>query len=428
MAKEKKSKEGTSEIDKIIEDEFFELQDISTGKELEPTYHLDTGNYALNYVCSKNLKWGVPSGRISSFVGLSGVGKSLILANLIKDENIKETIIISSEGGGLTQSLLKFVGVPAGKKIRIVPIQTFTSYSVNKENGKIEEVSDKDLPASTETDKFIYHKGLNTWIKKFLYQVEFRGIKDNILILIDSLANIKSVRELSGTADFGSRGRNLNDFFSSIDNIIEKTNTTLVFSNKLYSSMNIYSPYTEVGGLSVIYNPSLTVKLTAVSETEDLTDAQMKEEKLLRKSALGMSQKPIRATISKSRSGTEGRNAVMLLDSTYGLKRLSGLRELLTDFGIIQKINNRTYSVPSIEEFKSFSKGDFISIFQKDENKFIDLFQTLLESKEEEIKQKRLSEEFSDLGEMLDNSGIEIDDSASGIDIAQMASMMEDDK
>ena len=67
----------------------------------------------------------------------------------------------------------------------------------------MEEVSDKDMPAKMSTDTFEYHMGLNLILKKLLYALEYNHSEEKVLIIVDSLSNISSVRKLSGVADMG---------------------------------------------------------------------------------------------------------------------------------------------------------------------------------------------------------------------------------
>ena len=177
--------------------------------------------------------------------------------------------------------------------------------------------------------------GLILIMKKLLYALEYNHSDEKILIIIDSISNMKSVRaSLLGGEDMGKTNKLLNQLFSSLDNTLSATNTTVLFANKVYTNLNNpYDPWVIAGGQSVIYNPSINIKLTAMSEGSDITDAQMKEEKLRRKTALGNSLKVIRATISKSRFGTEGRNAWVVLDST----KIPGTEYLVPFFFIAPK-------------------------------------------------------------------------------------------
>lgn len=406
---EVKTKTSFSELDELIGSEFSELVDISkVDNDVKNWFSL--GNYALNYACSKRLRGAIPSGRISSFWGLSSTGKSLLMAGLAKDPQVDMVVVLSCEGGGISRSIFDFIGAPIDK-VRYLPVTTFTNYRVSKEKGDIEEVSDKDMPEKLDTDKYIYHKGLINIMKKFIAQIEYKKVNSNIVILLDSIANVKSVREFTGVSDMGMKGKNLNDLFSSIDNAIERTNISFCFSNKVYTNFgNVYDPWKQSGGESVIYNPSLSVKLTSTQDSEDVSDADLKEEKLRRKTALGSSLKTVRATISKSRFGTENRNATFLIDSCYGITRNSGLFELLKDFEVLNKSGN-FYTIPGIID-TPFLKKNFTEVFSKNEEEYINLLQKRLEEKEEEIKRMRLNINVSDISEIKTSVDDEEDDLA----------------
>lgn len=407
------SKTSFSELDELIGEEFSDMIDISkVDNNVKDWFSL--GNYALNYACSKKLTGGIPSGRITSFWGQSSTGKSLLMAQLAKDPNVDMVVVLSCEGGGISRSIFEFIGAPI-EKVRYLPVTTFTNYKVSKTDGKIEEVVDKDMPANLDTDKYVYHKGLITIMKKFISQIEHKGVKSNIVILLDSIANVKSVRELSGTQDMGMKGKNLNDLFSSIDNAIERTNIAFLFSNKVYTNFgNVYDPYKQSGGESVIYNPSLSIKLTATQESEDVTESELKEEKIRRKSALGSSLKTVRATISKSRFGTESRNATFLIDMCFGVMKNSGFFEMLKDFDVLKKSGN-FYTIPGIIE-ESFLKKNFAKVFSENEEKYIPLIQKKLDEAEERIKIERKGLNISDVSELT----VDEDDDDDGMSLAEM--------
>lgn len=400
------TKEKSSVLDDLINSEFTMMKDLSK-EDLNTKEWLSTGNYALNYIASKNFRNGIPVGQISAFYGNSGTGKSMIPAIIAKDPKLTRILVMDSEGGGTGTSLFKFVGAPL-EKVKYMTVQTLDSYRVNKENGKIEEVNDKDVPVGKlETPTYEYHMGLNLILKKILYALEYSKADERMLIIVDSLSNMKSVRAgLLGGQDMGLTNKLLNALFSSLDNVLANTNTTLVFANKVYTDLNNQYNLEGVisGGTSVIYNPSLMIGLTALQDNPELADAELKGEKERRKTGLGNSLKTIRARVKKSRFGTEGRNSYVILDSSYGLTRNSGLFQLLCDFGVCIKSGTR-YTIPGVitnekGEDISFYKKEFPEIFAKNEDKYIDLLQPIMEAKEEEIKQQRLNLNVNDMDEV----------------------------
>ena len=406
----KKENQQISCIDDIINSEFTDMQDLSKEDDTVREW-IDSGNYALNYVCSKNFKNGYPIGQITAFYGQSGTGKSMLPAIASKDPKIDRVIVLDSEGGGTGRSLFQFIGADLSK-IRYTTVQTLDSYKINKETGKIEEVSDKEIPAKLDTPSSIYHMGLILILKKLLYALEYNHSKEKVLIIIDSLSNMKSVRaSLLGGEDMGKTNKLLNVLFSSLDNTLKNTNSTILFANKVYTDLNnAYNTEGIIaGGQSVIYNPSLMIGLTTLQDNPEISDAELKTEKERRKTGLGNSLKTVRARIKKSRFGTEGRNAWVVLDSTYGLTRYSGLFNLLCDFGLCIK-NGSRYSIPGVivdgkGEPVSFYKKDFIEVFKEKENEYISLLQEKMNEAEEKLKQKAMNLEVNDLDEVTEEDG-----------------------
>ena len=406
----KKEPQNNCSIDDIINSEFTDMQDLSKEDDTVKEW-IDSGNYALNYICSRNFRNGYPVGQITAFYGQSGTGKSMLPAIASKDPKIDRVIVLDSEGGGTGRSLFQFIGADL-TKIRYTTVQTLDSWKVNKETGKIEEVADKEVPAKLETPTSIYHMGLILILKKLLYALEYNHSTEKVLIIIDSLSNMKSVRaSLLGGEDMGKTNKLLNVLFSSLDNTLKNTNSTILFANKVYTDLNnAYNTEGVIaGGQSVIYNPSLMIGLTTLQDNPEISDAELKEEKERRKTGLGNSLKTVRARIKKSRFGTEGRNAWIVLDSTYGLTRYSGLFNLLCDFGVCVK-NGTRYSVPGIivnekGEDISFYKKEFIDVFRKNEDKYIPLLQEKMEAVEEKLKEKAMNLEVNDLDEITEEDG-----------------------
>ena len=270
--------------------------------------------------------------------------------------------------------------------------------------------------------------GLVLFLKRLLYALEYNHSTEKMLIIVDSLTNMKSVRaSLLGGEDMGKTNKLLNVLFSSLDNTLKNTNSTILFANKIYTDLN--NPYNTEGvisgGQAVMYNPSLMIGLTTLQDNPEISDSDLKTEKERRKTGLGNSLKTVRARIRKSRFGTEGRNAWLVLDSTYGMTRYSGLFQLLCDFGVCIK-NGTRYSVPGIitnskGEDVSFYKKEFIEVFRKNEDKYIAALQEKMEAVEEKLKQKAMNLEVNDLEEVSEEDNNEISN-------VELMNMMEAEK
>lgn len=352
----------------------------------------DIGNYALNYIMSRNLKGGIPAGRVTGLEGLGSTGKSLLALSALRDPKIDLAIIIETEGGGSSQELMEFAGVDLSK-VRILKAHTFSSYRIAKKSGKREEVADKDVPDKTETNEYVYVKGATILVKQLMDTFILSDTLKNkkVVIILDSIANIQSVRELNGTKDMGARAQDIGVFFRTFDNTIEKTKVAFVYTNKLYQNLgNIYDPYVAVGGENVFYNSSIIVRLSNTSESDDITDSEKKADKENKNTSLGTKYSTMKGFIRKSRFGTKFRTAQFMIDSQLGVTKYSGLFKLLKDFGIIT--GSSWYSMESVWGDKKFHKKDFIGLLRENEENNINKLQEILENIELKMKEDKAKE------------------------------------
>jgi len=401
-------KKDISKLDEIISKEFTDLQDLSK-VDTKVKNWLTTGVYALNYCMSKNLYGGIPSGRVTAIDGKSGTGKSLLSAKAMSDPQVDLIILIDVEGGGNGAELLEFAGVDP-KKVRRLTANTFTSYKIVKKTGAIEEIKDNELPSKKlETEKFYYVEGITSKIRRLIQSVMINKIDSNILLIIDSLANIQSVRGLSGTQDVGKRSQDINSFFKNFDVEFEKSNISLIFTNKLYTMLDGTGRMVASGGQAAVYNPSITVRLTDISSTDDLSEAQLRKVSESRRTAFGRTIRLVRATVIKSRFGTEYRNVTFLIDMGYGPIKLSGLFGLCYEFGIIKKTSGAWFEMPGIFDSK-FYKKNFIPMVMKDEENIIKKIQKKLEQAEKKLRIERSHFQIDVSEELKDNESLEAEE------------------
>lgn len=359
-------------------------------KSSKVAYWYDTGNYALNYICSKNLLGGIASGRVTGFEGLNSTGKSLIAVSVLRDPKLDLGIIIDTEGGGNSQELMEFAGVDL-TKIRILKAHTLGSYRISKKNGKREEVADKDVPAKLETADYIYVRGAILMVKNLLNSFTLTPAlrEKKVAIILDSVANLQSVRELNGGYDMGKRSQEIGAFFRTFDNEIEKTNVALIYTNKLYKNFeNPYDPWVPAGGENVYYNSSLVLRLSTTVESDDITEKDKKDDKENKNTSLGTTYSTLKAFVRKSRFGTRHRASQFMIDSQFGITKYSGMFKLLRDFDVIQG-SGTWYSCPELWEDKRFYKKDFINLLKENPDENIAKIQKILENKELQIKKQR---------------------------------------
>lgn len=390
----------------------------SSIKEPIPIKHwYDIGNYALNYICSKKLRAGLPSGRIVCFDGLSGTGKSLFCCNVLKDKTIDVGVIIDTEGGGISRELLEYVNVNI-KKVSILKASTFECYRTSKKNQAVETVAEKDMPQKLETDSYVYTEGVTYLVKKtldtILYNPKLR--EKNIVIILDSIANLQSVRELNGTSDMGKKAQEIARFFRTFDNALERTGVLFCFTNKLYTNFgDEYHPWVASGGVNTLYNPSLTIRLAESAANADVSDSDIKDNRAGKTGAIGTDFKTLTASVIKSRFGTENKRAQFILEANTGLVKYSGLFKLLRDYELISQSGSR-YSCPTLWS-NSFYKKDFIEKFIQNEDENVDKLQAALDEWEEASRTNKLNRISSNdipLDDTREEDGVE-EDSVEGL-------------
>lgn len=395
-------------------------------KEPYPVKHwFDVGNLAINYIASKHLRAGIPSGRIICFDGLSGTGKSLFCCSILKDPTVDLGIIIETEGGGVSRELLEYVGVDI-RKVNILKASTFECYRTNKKNQAVETVAEKDMPAKLETDQYVYTEGVTYLVKKIVDTVTYNPkLRDkNIVVILDSIANLQSVRELGGTADMGKKAQELARFFRTFDNTLERTGISFIFTNKLYTNFgDEYHPWVASGGVNTLYNPSLTIRLAETAANDDMSDAELKKNKEGKTGALGTDFKTLNASVIKSRFGTENKRVQFVFEANAGLAKYSGLFKLLKDYGLIIQ-SGAYYSCPTLWETK-FYKKDFIPKFIENENENIDKLQAALDAWEENQRQEKLGKLGADVDTIIDNENADAEVDESAVDVNDMISALE---
>lgn len=256
--------------------------------------YINSGNLALNWIISKDIKGGLPMGRVVLLSGDSASGKSMIALSMMRDPEIDLIIYLDSEGGGVSDEFAKFLGIDP-KKILYNPIET------------IEDLISK--------------------MKFIIDSIEKNKAAKNVLMVIDSVSMLTTEREKdpTGGQDMGNKAKQTRVFFRQYARKLQKLNICVVMTAHLTDNIGGYGPAKVVSGGTILqYMPSVEVRFAKVnkeSETEQ--------------SAKGMSLVKIRAEIIKSRLGTTGKRVKFDLDMQNGLDEYAGLFDILKDYEFI---------------------------------------------------------------------------------------------
>ena len=256
---------------------------------------IDTSNYALNWIISKNLKNGWPIGRVSLLVGDPSTGKTAIVLSSMRDSTIDLIVYLDSEGGSADASFAEFLGADP-TKILYSPVETVEELKAKM--GKVIDIIEK-----------------NKSTKK-------------VLLVVDSISMLSTEKEMDPNkgSDFGAKAKLTREYFRTYIRKIQKLNIAAVFT--AHYTVNVgqmYGPPKVIAGGTILkFAPSLIVELSHNTKENEVE-----------KSAIGASVVGLRAKILKSRLGTFGKQMDFELDLNKGLEPFSGLFNVLKDYKII---------------------------------------------------------------------------------------------
>ncbi len=252
---------------------------------------ITTGNYALNWIISKDMYKGLPMGRVILFTGDPGSGKSMIALSMMRDPSIDLIVYMDSEGGGVTTDFADFLGIDTSK-ILYTPVET------------VEDLIKR--------------------MQKVIDIIEKNKSSKNVLMVIDSISMVSTDKEKdpSGGADMGAKAKLTRQFFRTYARKMQKLNIAVVMTAHLTQTIGGYGPsQTVAGGTIMGYMPSIEVRFSKVN-----ADSEMEQ------NALGTSMAKIRAEIKKSRFGTHGKRVKFDLSMATGLDEYAGLSDILKDY------------------------------------------------------------------------------------------------
>lgn len=340
----------------------------STGAEslVDSTYadvkeFLDTGSYALNRVLTGDIHKGIPVGRISTFFGQSGSGKSLIAANTaalaLKNNKVDVVYIFDSEGGTLV-NVFKQYGVDM-TKVNHIPVAS------------IEQCSTKMLQTY---DMLVQAR------KDYLDDPENN---DNVraLCILDSygaLAADKLVNDAVNkdktSMDMGIGAKLKNNMMRGLMMRVVQSNATLIVINHEYQdpgAMFASKVHNMAGGLGIQFASHVQLqceKLLIKSTDMDFMTGLEKDN-----ADMGFFKgNKIRFFVVKNRVCKPAYTATVYVDFNTGIAKYDGLIEDAVKMGFLEEIRGG-YTCATYNEGKKIT---YKQLIQSDEvwNTFIENF------------------------------------------------------
>lgn len=214
---------------------------------------ISTGNFILNACMSGDIYKAIPTGRIITFSGTSGSGKSFLACSCCREAQKKGYIPIYLDSeGAIDSDFVRRLGVDPTKMII------------------------KKVNTIMETSQFIANL-----CDKLQEQQDKYGQHDKVIIVLDSLGNLTSEKEredtLSGSqkADF-TKAKDTKAMFRVCATPIAKLQIPWIVVNHVYQSMSFIPQNIQAMGSGIVYNASVTIELSAAKLEDKENDSAAK--------------------------------------------------------------------------------------------------------------------------------------------------------
>lgn len=317
----------------VDDDSFFEEVAVATGGDVinnidSVSYFVDTGNLAVNYICSGYfMKGGIPGGKLTEIFGPSSSSKSLFGNNILF----------------------------GCQKLKGVPILIDAENSANKEF--IKKASHADLKKMLKYNPPTLEKVFAKIYEVVTMIRKKKGPDVPIVIVYDSITVSPCERELREvnlpetytTADFkrivgakpqpGERAKVCSTEFRKLNTFMEENNVTVVVLNQTRSKIGVLwgNPETTGGGGNALeFYASCRLRPQTQAKIEEKLSAKKKK-------ILGINIKMVNRKNKTHRPFVESDGIQLTFDK--GINPLGGLLSCLLDAGRIEKSGKGSFVV-----------------------------------------------------------------------------------
>ena len=202
---------------------------------------IPTGSYILNACMSGDLFKAIPTGRVVTLEGDSGVGKSFLACSICREaQKMGYTPIYMDSEGAIDSAFVSRLGVDPSKLI-------------------IKQVS-----TIAETSQFIANICASLQEQEDKY-----GEHQKVIMVLDSLGNLTSDKErddiMSGNNKRDmTKAQEIKALFRVNATPLARLQIPLIVNNHVYAAVGAYVPTNiGAGGSGIKYNSSITIELSA---------------------------------------------------------------------------------------------------------------------------------------------------------------------
>ena len=214
---------------------------IDTCEVYKRKYHVDTGNYILNFFTGCDIYSGIPSGMIVQWAGKESTGKSFLTSNQmihhVKSNKNHIALLLETEGTFASEAIKKVLSPDEIERFNLFPCKTVEDIKIQL-NNMLEYIK----------------ANLENW-------------KDaKVLVTIDSIGMPPSKKEATDATNEKAsvdmtRAREVKSLFRTITMDLAILNIPLNLVNHQYASMSAFEGMKESSGTGVAYSNSVTFVL-----------------------------------------------------------------------------------------------------------------------------------------------------------------------
>ena len=291
---------------------------MSEDKNSEISGYISTGSYSFDGILSgKLLDGGIPNGRVTSIIGESSSGKSLVAGMICANAQKKKRDIIWHD-------------------------------SEKANSGTFMERAGCDLSKVGHSEVYTVEEYRNQLFK--LLKAAGEETNPKYLFVLDSLGNLTTEKELkdadtdNNASDMGLRAKWIKSLTRVITGPLAKLDIPLLILNHGYQNPSnpMQKKLNVSGGLGIKYISTIMAEMTKSKEYNEKL-------KLTTGNVFTM-------TTTKNRLIPEDKKAQVLIDYDKGVNPYFGLLPYAVEFGFIKKISAQKYEAKHIGG-KEFKKG-----------------------------------------------------------------------
>lgn len=293
---------------KDFEKELKDVEGIGSDSE-PPRYWFTTGNYVLNKIISGSFFNGIPQGRITSFAGPSGTGKSFLAGNCVKHaQDAGAYVLVVDSENALDDDFMSRVGVDVKNNYNYKSVTT--------------------IPNAISI--------ISTFLKGYKRDYGSDPAAPKVLIVIDSLDMMLTDSELEHyskgdqTGDQGQRSKQLKAFLKTMVQDIKRLNVSVIVTSQTYQAKQeqiLAGEGTQIVAGAIRFALSQIVMLSKLK----LKDTGSTIVKGIRMKCEGY----------KTRFTQPFQTVTIEVPYTTGMDPLSGLLDTAITLGIVEKAGSR---------------------------------------------------------------------------------------